>query len=155
VREHAGGTALLIYRDGSDELEIHYTLTNLERTPVQIRFGVEFNVGMLAGTAHDRYYEIEGRRPADPRLASIGEDRLISRVRLVDEWLGVEAALGFSLPATFWRFPIETVSLSESGFERLYQSSVLIPHWSLRLDARAEWVVEIRHRLAGREGVRQ
>jgi len=27
----------------------------------------------------------------------------------------------------FWYFPVETVSLSEAGFERVYQSSVIVP----------------------------
>ena len=139
------------YHDGSDLLTIDYTLSNLERAPVTVRFGVEFNIGMLAGNAHDRYYEIDGRRPADPRLASRGEDRAVSALRMTDEWLGVEAALEFGTPATLWRFPIETVSLSEAGFERLYQSSVLLPHWNVRLEEHGEFAVTIRHRL-GRRG---
>jgi len=140
----------ITYRDGSDRLEIDYTVANLERTPVRIRFGVEFNVGMLAGNAHDRYFEIEGRRPTDARLASSGEDRDVTRVRMIDDWLGVEAGLEFSMAASFWRFPIETVSLSESGFERLYQSSVLVPHWNARLDPHGAFSLRIRHWLARR-----
>jgi len=31
-------------------------------------------------------------------------------------------------PMTLWRFPIETVSVSEGGFERLYQGSVFLAH---------------------------
>ena len=71
-------------------------------------------------------------------------------MRLIDEWLKVEASLELSLPAIVWRFPIETVSLSESGFERLYQSSVIIPRWSARLEPRGEFSVRIHHRLGGR-----
>jgi len=37
-------------------------------------------------------------------------------------------------PLTLWRFPIETVSLSEAGFERLYQSSVVFLHSKIRLE---------------------
>jgi alpha-amylase len=139
------------YRDGSDLLEIVYTVTNLERTPVSVRFGVEFNIGMLAGNAHDRSYEIQGQRPEQAHLASTGEDSHVTHLRLIDQWLGVEAGLAFDRPAMLWRFPIETVSLSESGFERLYQSSVVLPLWNMKLDARGEFVVHIRHSLAGKE----
>jgi len=32
-----------------------------------------------------------------------------------------------------WRFPIETVSMSEAGFERVYQNSVVVPLWEVDL----------------------
>jgi hypothetical protein len=32
-----------------------------------------------------------------------------------------------------WRFPLETVSNSEAGFERTYQGSVLVPRFDLVL----------------------
>jgi alpha-amylase len=35
-----------------------------------------------------------------------------------------------------WRFPVETISLSESGFERIYQGSCLLLYWPLDLDSR-------------------
>ncbi|MEK6538169.1 MAG: alpha-amylase/4-alpha-glucanotransferase domain-containing protein [Nitrospirota bacterium] len=39
---------------------------------------------------------------------------------------------------------METVSQSESGFEKEYQSSVLIPHWRFGLKEGGEWSVKIR-----------
>ena len=38
-----------------------------------------------------------------------------------------------SAPVDFWRFPLETVSNSESGFERTYQGSVIAPRFPVRL----------------------
>ena len=35
--------------------------------------------------------------------------------------------------ATFWRFPIETVSQSEGGFEKTYQGSSITAVWPLLL----------------------
>ena len=37
-------------------------------------------------------------------------------------------------PADAWWSPIETVSNSESGFERVYQGSSLLLSWPLRLE---------------------
>ena len=43
-----------------------------------------------------------------------------------------------------WCFPIETVSQSEGGFEGVYQSSAVVPHWFVRGDESGRWEVFIR-----------
>ena len=57
-------------------------------------------------------------------------------VSLTDEWLDLvgRPRAGRS-PAGLWCFPIETVSQSEGGFEGVYQSSAVIPHWHVTADA--------------------
>jgi len=124
----------VLYRAGSSDIIIEYTLTNRETTSLDIWFGVEFNVGSMAGDAHGGYYVIEDRPLADKRLASAGEERNVRSWSLVDKWLGIQVLFTLRQPATLWRFPIETVSLSEAGFERLYQSSVVFPNWKLALE---------------------
>jgi hypothetical protein len=42
-------------------------------------------------------------------------------------------ALGAGAHPTFWRFPLETASQSEAGFERTYQGSVVAPVFALTL----------------------
>ncbi|MGA2317744.1 MAG: alpha-amylase/4-alpha-glucanotransferase domain-containing protein [Thermodesulfobacteriota bacterium] len=42
-----------------------------------------------------------------------------------------------------WRFPIETVSLSESGFERIFQGSCLLFYWPLDLEPEKRFEVGI------------
>jgi len=121
------------YLAGAETIDVEYTLVNGEPTDQELWFGVEWNVGLMAGDAHDRYYDIHGRSLADKRLRSLGEERDVESFALVDEWLRVQTQFTVSRPATLWRFPIETVSLSESGFERLYQSSVLLLHWKITL----------------------
>jgi hypothetical protein len=46
-----------------------------------------------------------------------------------------------------WRAPVETVSQSESGFERVYQSSMVMPIWRLSLLPGKSWETEIRVRI--------
>ncbi|MFN0157871.1 MAG: alpha-amylase/4-alpha-glucanotransferase domain-containing protein [Bacteroidota bacterium] len=122
------------YEVGSGQFIAEYVLENGETTPVDVWFGIEMNVGLMAGDAHDRYYEIEGRPLADKRLRSSGQEEQVCSCKLVDEWLGIEVELVTDKPATLWRCPIETVSLSEAGFERVFQSSVVVPHWKVRLE---------------------
>ncbi|MGB9592240.1 MAG: alpha-amylase/4-alpha-glucanotransferase domain-containing protein, partial [Candidatus Kryptoniota bacterium] len=79
------------------------------------------------------YYLIDGKKPSDSRLRSKGESYGVSAVSVVDEWQGIYAEVNVDKPQSLWRFPIETVSLSESGFERVYQSSVIFFHSDVTL----------------------
>lgn len=134
------------FRPHDPNLEIEYSLTNLERLPIELWFGVEFNVGFQAGDAHDRYYYVEGRELADRRLRSLGEVDHSLMIGLRDEWLGIDVRIEAETATNFWRFPVETISLSEEGFERVFQSSVVIPHWRFRLEK--EWRVKLVHRIS-------
>ncbi|OGQ11978.1 MAG: hypothetical protein A2026_09720, partial [Deltaproteobacteria bacterium RBG_19FT_COMBO_46_12] len=89
-------------------------------------FGIEFNINLLAGDAPDRYYHIPGHKLEDRRLASLGTLDEVAEVQLIDEWNKMKVVLKMDKRCNLWRFPIETVSLSESGFERIYQGSCLL-----------------------------
>ena len=124
-------------------LVVDYVLQNEEQIPIPVWFGVEYNVGLQAGNAPDRYYYLDDGTIDDPQLRSMGELCDITALGLRDEWLGVDVRIETNQRATVWRFPIEVVSLSEGGFERIFQSSVIIPHWQFTLEK--EWSVRLRH----------
>jgi hypothetical protein len=48
--------------------------------------------------------------------------------------------------ADAWYAPIETVSNSEAGFERVYQGSALLLSWPVDLAPGASWSARITHR---------
>ena len=104
-------------------------------------FGIELNINLLAGDAPDRYYDIPGHPLEDRKLGSIGELEDVSEIQLVDEWEGMRVILKTDRNCNLWRFPVETVSLSESGFERIYQGSCLLLHWPLDLEPGKEFRV--------------
>jgi alpha-amylase len=106
-------------------------------------FGIEFNINLLAGDAPDRYYDIRGHQIEDRRLASIGELEDVSEIQLVDEWVGLKVVLKTDRNCNLWRFPIETVSLSESGFERIFQGSCLLLYWPVDLEPGKEFRVNV------------
>ncbi len=114
-------------------MKVGYRLENRASRAVSCWFGVEFNFALLAGDAPDRYYWVDGATLKDRCLASTGETPRVRSFGLKDEFLGLEISLNLDRPATLWRFPIETVSRSEGGFERVYQSSVVFPNWKLEL----------------------
>lgn len=123
-------------------LDIRYELSGL--TPGKpVHFGVEMNFAGMAAGADDRYYyDGEGQRLGQLQsVLNLGETQ---RIGLVDEWLGVDAALDLSEAASVWTFPIATVSQSEGGFELVHQSSAVIPHWEFIADDSGTWSVDIQ-----------
>jgi len=122
----------------SNQVQMDYEVTNRGPRDACFWFGTELNFALLAGDAPDRYYVIPGTDLDDARLRSLG-CAVGTQVRLVDEYLKLQINLEVEEQTQFWRFPIETVSQSEGGFERVYQSSVVFPNWKISLAAGAGW----------------
>jgi hypothetical protein len=98
--------------------------------PFDVTFAPEINLTLLAGDAQDRYYRVPGRTLStdERKLASRGELEA-GPLELVNDWDKFFVRVS-SLPATMtWRYPLETASQSEGGFERTYQGSVILPVW--------------------------
>ena len=120
-------------------LKATYRLSFLGEEKARTNFGIEFNINLLAGDASDRYYRIPGAQLEDRRLASTGELENVLEVHLIDEWNGFEVFLKTDKNGSLWRFPIETVSLSESGFEKIFQGSCLLFYWPLDLEPKKQF----------------
>lgn len=131
-------------QSGASEVVVNYRIVNESDEELNTSFGTEFNFSFLAGNAHDRYYDIPGHVLEKRHLASAGETNDVRAVSLVDEWLNIKLELSFGRPAVLWRAPVETVSQSEAGFERVYQSSLVMPLWRLSLGPGKAWDMEIR-----------
>jgi len=132
----------ILYPDRAG-VKASYLVVHQGEEKKSVNFGIEFNINLLAGDAPDRYYDIPGHELQDRRLASIGELRDISEIRLVDEWIGMKVVLKLDRNCHLWRFPIETVSLSESGFERIFQGSCLFFHWPLEFEPGEKFEVTV------------
>ena len=123
--------------------EVVATYTIEAESPVEAIFGIEFNVAQLSPTAPDAVV-------TGPEAGKTGAlaDRLEGRgVRLAisDQWFGLELEFVVPRGADFWTFPIHTVSQSETGVELSYQSTVILPHWKVRLEPGKPWSVTLTH----------
>jgi 4-alpha-glucanotransferase len=123
---------LVVSKDGND-LKVTYNLTNESPGPLRLRFASEWVFNLLAGSAPDRYYESEGKKLEWPELNSIGSLSGATNLRLVDEYLKLGIELHAEEASEIVRFPIESISLSEGGFERIYQGSLVLPLWNVEL----------------------
>jgi hypothetical protein len=146
VREEPGGVTVVLTVDGGEPMplavekrvrldaegarvSVAYRLTWRGHEALDARWTVQWNLALTAGEAMGRYYRLPGQPSLGGRGARAGERELA----LVDEWIGVEAALTSAAPAELAWAPVETVSLSEAGLERIYQGSSIVWGWPLRL----------------------
>jgi hypothetical protein len=102
-------------------------------------------VNFLAPSAPDRYFESSGQRFPLRWSAAVPA----SQLRLVDEWQKVGVMLVAPDAREFWIAPIETVSESEDGFERIYQGSKIITLWPVELSPGGDWRGKLTLRVAG------
>jgi 4-alpha-glucanotransferase len=111
----------------------------LERAVI---IGVESIINLLAPSEADRFFDLPGERK---NLRYSGETAG-PLLRLEDGWQRVRIALHAPGTENFWIAPIETVSESEEGFERVYQGSQILARWRVSTEkvwsARVVWRVE-------------
>jgi 4-alpha-glucanotransferase len=103
--------------------------------PAQFTVGLEIVLNLLAPNVPDRYIEFAGgRKPLEWSGVVDGP-----RVRLVDEWQDVAMEIEARGATQLWISPIETVSESEEGFERVYQGSQILGVWNVTLGPTEPW----------------
>ena len=126
------------------EISCDLNLSHHHAEPLRIQVGLEIILNLLAATESDRYFESNGARHP---LSFCGE--LAPPVfRAVDEWQNVSAHFDAPGAGCYWIAPIETVSESEDGFERVYQGSQIMPVWSIELAADTPWAAHFSLRLS-------
>jgi len=110
------------------ELEVHHRGTE----PVEARLGLEFGVHLLGGGGNpSAWYDLRGERTAHD---GSGEATGVDAIGYGNDWVGVAVTARPEPAADVWWSPIETVSNSESGFERVYQGSAVLFSWPVRLE---------------------
>ena len=114
--------------DGSAwRLECHSSLSMDRVRSAPLALGIELVFNLLAPDAPDRYFLAHGvRRPLEFK-GEIEAPRLV----LVDEWQRVRISLDTDPPVRWWIVPVETISQSETGFERVYQGSAILAVWKI------------------------
>ena len=132
---HASKTFLFSRTGKGFEVSCHLALSNHTGEPMRLNAGLEMVFNLLAPDSPDRYFDWSGTRHPLRWTGSVPG----TEMRMVDEWQNV--AISFSAPHAreYWVAPIETVTESEEGFERVYQGSQVLPIWSLELSPGALW----------------
>lgn len=116
------------YRFSPLEFTVDYRLTDGALSEDHL-LAVEFPVTLLVGSGEGRDLWVRtetGEEPVAP--AAFGEwgDQMSQGFRGRDGWSKAAFSVTFSTPLRLVRFPIETVSLSEKGLERVYQGTLFL-----------------------------
>jgi 4-alpha-glucanotransferase len=113
--------------------EVKITLATGLESPVAI--GVESVVNLLAPTEPDRFFEtpfgLHNLRFSGALPGPV--------LRMEDGWQRLRVGLHAPGAEHFWIAPIETVSESEEGFERVYQGSQILAVWRPDLSTAKSW----------------
>jgi 4-alpha-glucanotransferase len=105
--------------------------------------GIESIINFLAATERDRFFESPSGRQ-NLRFAGALPSPFL---RLEDGWQRVRAILHAPGSEAFWIAPIETVSESEGGFERVYQGSQILALWRPDLISKLSFSARLMCRL--------
>lgn len=124
---------------GAAILKIHYLIRNLASHELHSPFGVEWNLSLLSGESGAHHISVPETGQWNRPLNQTAVHHDLQEVLLQDEEEGVAVRFSFDGPAKLWRVPVETVSLSESGFERVFQSVALMFLWELHLNPGQQW----------------
>jgi hypothetical protein len=109
------------------ELEIHHR----GDVPVETRLGLELSLHLLGGGGNpSAWYDVRGERTGH---VSAGTADGVDAIGFGNDWVGVAIEACPEPAADAWWSPIETVSNSEAGFERVYQGSGLLLSWPVTL----------------------
>ncbi len=126
-----GKTIRLLGDRLAPELVIDLELHHQGDAAIDARFGLELSVHLLGGGGNpSAWYDVGGARSAHDRS---GQAEGVDAIGYGNDWVGVAVRATVEPAADAWWSPIETVSNSESGFERVYQGSSLLLSWPLRL----------------------
>jgi hypothetical protein len=123
-------------RPGAADLVAHYMIINSSERPLQILFGVEFNLyaPRLAedpGAAGECFYLIDGVRPDDSSLGSTGVSPGCTSVTLGNARAEAALQLGWDRECDLWRMPAP----GDGAAVRL------VALWRLQLPARDNWAM--------------
>ena len=127
----------------SPSLRLEVTVENRSTVDVDARLGLEWTVTMLGGGANPAaWIELDGSRDShDSRGTASG----VTAIAQGNDYIGVALGSTLSEPADVWWAPVETISNSEAGFERVYQGAGFLFSWPLALAAGASRTVGVTH----------
>jgi alpha-amylase len=123
-------------------LDLAVEVTNLGEQPIDALLGVEWALNMLGGGGNPAaWFAVDGERGRfdGPRVADVAH-----HVGMANQHVGVELESRPEPPAAAWWSSIETISVSESGFEANHQGGCLLWVWPLQLAPGASQAFSVR-----------
>ena len=127
-------------------LSLSVGVTNEADRPVDAVLGLEWTMMLLGGGGNpSAWFESGGVRD---RHDGSGTGDAVTSFAQGNDYVGVSVETTVSEPATLWWAPVETISNSEGGFERVYQGAGILVSWPVSLGPGATKTVSVSHVVA-------
>ena len=127
----------------SPTLVLEVTVENRSGRPLEVLLGVEWTTTMLGGGGNPAaWWDVGGLRTAHD---AAGVAAGLGAIGQGNDHVGITVATTIEPAADARWAPIETISNSESGFERVYQGSALLLGWPTRLAPGDRRTVRLAH----------
>ena len=125
----------------SPSLALTLTVENRSAATVEAILGLEWTIMMLGGGGNPAaWLEVGGERIGhDTR----GETAGVTSFGQGNDYVGVALSTTVSEPADLWWAPVETISNSDGGFERVCQGAGLLLGWPISLAGGASHTVTV------------
>ncbi len=128
-------------------ITVSYTLFNTASIPLSLSFGSETNIALFGDSPEVGRISVVERDAKKETQTDIGLAKTIvdKASELLVEDLKHEVGISFSssIPFRLWSLPIVTTSRSFVGEAKSYQSSCLVPQWSIDLQPGERWEVAL------------
>ena len=124
-------------------LDLDVEVENRADATVRCRLGVEWATTMLGGGGNpSAWWEAAGRRTGHD---AAGTARSVERIVQGNDHVAVSVETTMRPHADAWWAPIDTISNSEAGFERIYQGSGLLVSWLVSVKPGETLAVAVSH----------
>ncbi len=127
-------------------LTLTLDVTNEATTAVTAVLGLEWTIMLLGGGGNpSAWFEFDGVRGSHD---GSGSGASVSSFAQGNDYVGTSIETSLSEPADLWWAPVETISNSEGGFERVYQGAGILTSWPLTLAPGATRTLTVSHVVA-------
>jgi alpha-amylase len=132
------------FKDNGIELRI--VLQNAGTVPVDLWYGLEFNLSLAGPEDADISAQRESKETRIKSGHSSAIDlKHVEGVRINDKAIRVQISMTADRAFSLWGLPVHTMSYQNGKLEKIYQSSCFVQHWNLHLepDQQEEFKVSI------------
>jgi hypothetical protein len=112
-------------------ISVGYSLENFGIKKIDFIFGTEFNLSL---------YDAE-------LCEAVNEEQSGSEFIINDLWKQIKVEYSIDPETRIWSFPVQTVSDSESGIEKMHQGLCVFFNWPITLAQNGQFKIKLEARL--------
>jgi alpha-amylase len=126
-----------------NEVQVSYKILNTSEQKIHLWYGCEFNFSLLSDK-NGRYVKTNDQITEPWKSVEVKTDS----ITIFDDEENLMISIIVDKQMKFWSFPIYTVSYSENGPEKIFQSLCIVPNIEFDLDSREKFEFKLSLKFA-------